>query len=190
MSFEYLTNIPLEQAKKDYLALLRENGFCPQTETVAVQHAYGRVTSRAVYANINAPHYAASAMDGIALHARDSFGATETTPVILREDQYVVVDTGDPVPEGCDAVIMVEELVKNDDGSVTIHAAAAPWQHIRQIGEDICAGEMILPGYTEVTPAAIGAMIAGGVTELEVIRRPVVAIIPTGDEIIPPCADP
>ena len=107
MSFEYLTNIPLEQAKKDYLALLRENGFCPQTETVAVQHAYGRVTSRAVYANINAPHYAASAMDGIALHARDSFDATETTPVILREDQYVVVDTGDPVPEGCDAVIMV-----------------------------------------------------------------------------------
>ena len=72
MSFEYLTNIPLEQAKKDYLALLRENGFSPQTETVAVQHAYGRVTSRAVYANINAPHYAASAMDGIALHARDS----------------------------------------------------------------------------------------------------------------------
>ena len=129
-------------------------------------------------------------MDGIALHARDSFGATETTPVTLREDQYVVVDTGDPVPEGCDAVIMVEELVKNDDGSVTIHAAAAPWQHIRQIGEDICAGEMILPGYTEVTPAAIGAMIAGGVTELEVIRRPVVAIIPTGDEIIPPCTDP
>ena len=190
MSFEYLTNIPLEQAKKDYLALLRENGFGPQTETVAVQHAYGRVTSRAVYANINAPHYAASAMDGIALHARDSFGATETTPVILREDQYVVVDTGDPVPEGCDAVIMVEDIVKNDDGSVTIHAAAAPWQHIRQIGEDICAGEMILPGYTEVTPAAIGAMIAGGVTELEVIRRPVVAIIPTGDEIIPPCADP
>ena len=190
MGFEYLTNIPLEQAKKEYLWKLRENGFSMQVETVPVQEACGRITSRAVYASINAPHYAASAMDGIALLARDSFGATETTPVTLSGDQFAVVDTGDPIPEGCDAVIMVEDLVKNDDGSVTIHAAAAPWQHIRQIGEDICAGEMILPSFMEITPAAIGGMIAGGVLEAEVIRKPIVGIIPTGDEIIPPCADP
>ena len=136
-----------------------------QLETVSVQDSYGRITSRAVYANINAPHYAASAMDGVALRAKDSFGATETTPVTLAEDQFIVVDTGDPIPENCDAVIMVEDIVKNDDGSITIHAAAAPWQHIRQIGEDICAGEMILPSFMEITPAAIGAMIAGGVLE-------------------------
>jgi len=190
MGFEYLTNVPLEQAKREYLELLIQNGFSGRRETIPVQDAYGRITAGAVYARINAPHYAASAMDGIALQARDSFGATETTPVTLSPEQFTVVDTGDPIPEGRDAVIMVEELVKNADGSVTIHAAAAPWQHIRQIGEDICAGEMILPGYMEVTPAAIGAMIAGGVLELEVIRRPVIGIIPTGDEIIPPCADP
>lgn len=190
MGFEYLTNVPLEQAKKEYLALLLHNGFAGQTETVTVQEAYGRMTARAVYANINAPHYAASAMDGVAMQAKDSFGATETTPVTLTQAQYVVVDTGDPIPESCDAVIMVEDIVKNEDGSITIHAPAAPWQHIRQIGEDVCAGEMILPGYMEVTPAAIGAMIAGGVRELTVIRRPVVGIIPTGDEIVPPCADP
>ena len=190
MGFEYLTNVPPEQAKREYLRKLRDNGFSACFETVPVQDAFGRLTSRAVYAHLNAPHYAASAMDGIALHARDSFGATETTPVTLSKGQFAVVDTGDPIPEGCDAVIMVEDLVKNDDGSVTIHAAAAPWQHIRQIGEDICAGEMILPSFMEVTPAAIGAMIAGGVLELEVIRKLVVGIIPTGDEIIPPCADP
>ena len=146
MGFEYLTNVPLDQAKKEYLAFLKERGFAGQTETIPVQEAYGRMTARAVYARINAPHYAASAMDGVALHARDSFGATETTPVTLKEGQFTVVDTGDPVPEGCDAVIMVEDIVRNDDGSITIHASAAPWQHIRQIGEDICAGEMILPG--------------------------------------------
>ena len=140
MGFEYLTNVPLEQAKKEYLLTLQDKGFDTQFETVSVQESYGRITSRAVYARINAPHYAASAMDGVALRARDSFGATETTPVTLREDQFVVVDTGDAIPEGCDAVIMVEDIVKNDDGSITIHAAAAPWQHIRQIGEDICAG--------------------------------------------------
>ena len=190
MAFAYLTNVPLEQARKDYLAALAEQGFGARTERIRVQDAFGRVTARAVYAHINAPHYACSAMDGIALCARDSFGATETTPVTLRKGQYTVVDTGDAIPEGCDAVIMVEELVKNDDGSVTIHAPAAPWQHIRQIGEDICAGEMILPGFMEVTPAAIGAMIAGGVPDLEVLARPVVGIIPTGDEIVPPCADP
>ncbi|MBQ3756070.1 MAG: molybdopterin biosynthesis protein [Oscillospiraceae bacterium] len=190
MAFTYLTNVPLEQAKKDYLRVLAEQGFSARTERIRVQDAFGRITAKAVYAHINAPHYACSAMDGIALFAKDSFGATETTPVTLREGQFTVVDTGDPIPEGCDAVIMVEEIVRNEDGSVTIHAPAAPWQHIRQIGEDVCAGEMILPGLMEITPAAIGAMIAGGVLEVEVLAKPVVGIIPTGDEIVPPCSDP
>lgn len=190
MGFEYLTNVPLDEARGEYLARLQENGFAGQTEMVSVQNAFGRITARAVYAAICAPHYAASAMDGIAVHAKDTFGATETTPVRLTPQQYMVVDTGDPVPENCDAVIMVEDIVRGEDESVTIYAAAAPWQHIRQIGEDICAGEMILASYMEVTPAAIGAMIAGGVLEIEVIKKPVIGIIPTGDEIVAPCADP
>ena len=190
MGFEYLTNVPLQQAQAEYLKLLEEHGFGPKTEVIAVDDACGRVAARAVYAHICAPHYAASAMDGVAVNARDTFGATETTPVVLQPEQYIVLDTGDPIPEGMDAVIMVEDIVKNDDGSITIHAAAAPWQHIRQIGEDVCAGEMILPSHMAVTPAAIGAMIAGGVLEIEVIRKPVVGIIPTGDEIVPPCTDP
>ncbi|MBR0353183.1 MAG: molybdopterin biosynthesis protein [Oscillospiraceae bacterium] len=190
MGFSYLTNVPLEQARAEYLTKLLEKGFSAENETVPVSGACGRITSRAVYAKSNAPHYAASAMDGIAIAARDSFGATETTPVTLPPDRFTQVDTGDPVPAGCDAVIMAEDLVFSEDGAVTLHTSAAPWQHIRQIGEDICAGEMILPSFTEVTPAAIGALIAGGVTELEVIRRPLVGIIPTGDEIVPPCADP
>ena len=190
MGFEYLTNVPLEQARADYRKLLKEQGFGPRTEVIPVYEACGRVTARAVYAHICAPHYAASAMDGVAVCARDTFGATETTPVTLQKEQYIVLDTGDPVPEDWDAVIMVEDIVKNEDGSITIHAAAAPWQHIRQLGEDVCAGEMILPSHMTVSPSAIGAMIAGGVLEIEVIAKPVVGIIPTGDEIIPPCTDP
>ena len=190
MGFEYLTNVPLIQAREDYLALLQSHGFGPKTEIIPVFESCGRVTARAVYAHICAPHYAASAMDGVAVNAKDTFGATETTPVTLSPEQFIVLDTGDPIPEDRDAVIMVEDIVKNADGSITIHAAAAPWQHIRQIGEDVCAGEMILPSHMTVSPAAIGAMIAGGVLEIEVIRKPVVGIIPTGDEIIPPCTDP
>ena len=190
MGFEYLTNVSLAKAKEDYVNLLVKNGFAAKTETIPVFEACGRVTAKAVYASICAPHYAASAMDGVAVRAKDTFGATETTPITLKTEQYTVLDTGDPVPDGCDAVIMVEDIVKNEDGSITIHEAAAPWQHIRQIGEDICAGEMILPSFVTVSPSAIGAMIAGGVLELEVIRKPLVGIIPTGDEIVSPCTDP
>jgi len=190
MGFEYLTNIPLEKARADYLNLLESHGFGPKTEVIPVFEACGRVTARAVYAHICAPHYAASAMDGVAVTAKDTFGATETTPITLNPGQFIVLDTGDPIPEDRDAVIMVEDIVKNEDGTITIHAAAAPWQHIRQIGEDICAGEMILPGHMAVSPSAIGAMIAGGVLEIEVICKPKVGIIPTGDEIISPCTDP
>ena len=190
MGFEYLTNIPLAKAREDYLNLLKSHGFGPKTEVIPVWDACGRVTAHAVYAYICAPHYAASAMDGVGVNAKDTFGATETTPITLNPGQFIVLDTGDPVPDDKDAVIMVEDVVKNEDGTITIHDAAAPWQHIRQIGEDICAGEMILPSHVAVSPSAIGAMIAGGVLEIEVIRKPLVGIIPTGDEIIPPCTNP
>ena len=190
MGFEYLTNVALDKAREEYIQWLSDKGFAPRTESIPVFEACGRVTAEAVYARICAPHYAASAMDGVAVDAKSTFGATETTPITLSAEQFTVLDTGDPIPEGCDAVIMVEEIVKNDDGSITIHDAAAPWQHIRQIGEDICAGEMILPGHVAVSPSAIGAMIAGGVLELQVLCRPLVGIIPTGDEIVPPCTDP
>ena len=190
MAFQYLTNVSLEQAKNEYLELLIKNGMGGVPGKISVQEACGRTTAGAVYAHICAPHYHASAMDGIAVNAASTFGATQTTPVTLAADQYVVVDTGDPVPENCDAVIMVEDVVKEENGSVRLYDAAAPWQHIRQIGEDICAGEMILPAYTTVSPSAIGALLAGGVMEIEVLRKPVVGIIPTGDEIILPTSDP
>ena len=190
MAFSYLTNVPLEQAKKDYREFLKERNFSPKTETIPVQDSCGRMVSRAVYARINAPHYAASAMDGIAVSAKSTFGATETTPVTLTSGQYIMLDTGDPVPGCYDAVIMIEDIVAGSDGTITVYAPAAPWQHIRQIGEDICAGEMILPGFTQITPSAVGALIAGGVTLVEVFARPVVGIIPTGDEIVSPCSDP
>ena len=129
-------------------------------------------------------------MDGIALAAKATFGASETTPVTLGPDQFTVVDTGDPIPDGCDAIVMVEDIVGQEDGGVRLYAPAAPWQNIRQVGEDICAGEMILASHLPISPAAIGSMLAGGVLEVEVLRRPVVGIIPTGDEIVPPTADP
>lgn len=190
MAFQYLTNVPLERARREFRDALRCAGFGPEAETIPVRNACGRITAEPVYARICAPHYPACAMDGIALEARATFGATETTPVTLGAEAFTAVDTGDPVPEGCDAVVMAEDVVGQEDGSVRLHAAAVPWQHIRQIGEDICAGEMILASHVEISPSAMGAMLAAGVLEAAVLRRPVVGIIPTGDEVVPPTASP
>ncbi len=190
MAFQYLTNVPLERARREFRDALRCAGFGPEAETIPVRDACGRITAEPVYARICAPHYPASAMDGIALEARATFGATETTPVTLGAEAFTAVDTGDPMPEGCDAVVMAEDVVGQEDGSVRLHAAAVPWQHIRQIGEDICAGEMILASHVEISPSAMGAMLAAGVLEAAVLRRPVVGIIPTGDEVVPPTASP
>ena len=190
MAFQYLTNVSLAQAREEYLQLLKKNGLHSHTEEISVSEACGRITSEAVYAHICAPHYHASAMDGIAVMASTTFGATETTPIHLTSEQYTFVDTGDPLPENYDAVIMVEDIVKEENGTVRIYHAATPWQHIRQIGEDICAGEMILPSYTTISPSAIGALLAGGILKISVIKKPIIGIIPTGDEIIPPTSDP
>ena len=189
MKYEYLTNEPLDNAVNEYITVLVNNGLKPQVETVPVFEACGRVTASAVYAHICAPHYNASAMDGIALMANITFGATETTPVRLHEGDFVQVDTGDPMPEGTDSVVMIEDVVR-DGEDVLLYTAAVPWQHVRQIGEDVCAGDMILPSYTEIKPAALGAMLAGGVLTVDVVKPPIIGIIPTGDEIVPPCTDP
>lgn len=190
MAYQYLTNTPLETAVEEYLSVLEDLGMKYKTQQISVSEACGKITSKAVYAKICAPHYNACAMDGIALKASSTFGATETTPVAIQKEDFIFVDTGDPLPKEFDCVVMIEDVTKGDNGSVVLHSCAVPWQHIRQIGEDICAGDMILPSFTQVTPAAMGAMLAGGVMSLSVVKPPVVGIIPTGDEIISPSENP
>ena len=181
--YEYLSNTQLGEALRQYLAFLESRGLNSRTEEVPVTDALGRVSACAAYARRSSPHYTACAMDGIAVLAKCTFGATQTTPVSLREGEFVRVDTGDPLPQGCDAVIMIEDCVEEADG-VVLRSAAAPWQHVRQIGEDLSAGDMILPSYIEIEPALIGALLAGGVQKIGVLAKPRVAIIPTGDEIV------
>lgn len=198
MAFDYLSNEPLDKALEGFLKALEEHGFAPRIEMVPVGEALGRITAEPLYAAISAPHYHACAMDGIALAANVTFGATATTPVIVQPEDYVVVDTGDPVPDGCDAVVMIEDVVYEEGSSiddlgtcpVILHAAIAPWGNVRQIGEDICAGEMLLTSNVRIEPAAMGAMLAAGVQQVAVIAKPRVGVIPTGDEVVAPSANP
>lgn len=198
MSFEYLSNATLEEAVEGFLAQLEGRGFAPRAEWVPTGEALGRITAAPLYAAISAPHYHACAMDGIALAASVTFGATATTPVVVQPEDYVVVDTGDPLPEECDAVVMIEDVVFAEGNTiddlgkcpVTLFSASAPWSNVRQIGEDICAGEMLLTSNVRIEPAAMGAMLAAGVQEVSVIARPRIGIIPTGDEVVAPSANP
>ena len=180
----YLKTIPVEEAREKYFTRVSEI-IKPASETIPVIDSLDRITKSAVYARYSSPLFNASAMDGIAVRAEDTKGASETTPVLLKEDQYVVVDTGDPIHNPFDAVIMAEDIVETDEG-VRITASAAPWQHIRPIGEDIVAGEMILPRNHKIRAIDIGVLLSAGILDIEVIKRPEVAVFPTGTEIIEP----
>ena len=190
MKHNYLNNVPLDEAKKKYIEHLKNVGFSGTTEFVSVTNACGRTIKNAAYAIICSPHYNASAMDGVAVKAEITFSASERTPVKLTPSDYTVVDTGDPLPDDCDAVIMIEDLIGGEDGAYEIIKAHHPWQNVRQVGEDICMGDMIAPSGTVLTPSICGALLAGGITEIEVIKTPVVGIIPTGDEIVAPTSNP
>lgn len=155
-------------------------------ERIAVTSSLGRITSEPISALISSPFFNASAMDGYAVRFTDTFGASETTPKRLKINSGAVyVDTGDPMPDGFNAVIMIEDVNKAD-GSIEIISPATPWQNVRPIGEDIVSTELIAPVNHKIRPVDIGALLAGGHTEINVRRRPVVAVIPTGDEIVEP----
>ena len=113
MGFEYLTNVPLGRAREEYLALLCSHGYGPKTEVIPVWDACGRVTAHAVYATICAPHYAASAMDGVAVNAKDTFGATETTPITLAgADGYFCIDRDcEGLPRGAEIQVTISQGV-------------------------------------------------------------------------------
>lgn len=189
----FVDNRPWQEALEEYLKVLRGVGALNPApgEKVPTRAALGRVTAEAVYAVISSPHYAGAAMDGLAVRAENTFGASESAPRKLRLGQEaVVVDTGDPLPEGFNAVIMIEEVNFPEEGLAEIQSPAVPWQHVRLPGEDITAGEMLLPVNHVLRPFDLGILLAAGITEVLVRSRPRVAILPTGSELVPPNSHP
>ena len=188
----YLSDRPLEEALQGYLDMLRSSGALKpgKSEKIPVQDSCGRVTSAPVFAIHSSPHYHASAMDGIAVRSADTFGASEKTPKRMNLGlDSVMVDTGDPLPEGFDAVVMIEDIHWVAQDQFEIITAATPWQHVRVIGEDIVATEMILSASQRIRPIDIGGMLAGGVIEVNVHPQPKVGLIPTGTELVEPGTD-
>ncbi len=187
----YLENTPLAEALKLWEEKIASEGIGPLGgEPVPVQDSLGRITSGAVFARLSSPFYHSSAMDGYAVRFAATFGASESVPKKLKAGQEAVyVDTGDPLPDGFNAVIMIEDVNVDDQGDIEIIKPASPWQHVRVIGEDIVSTELIAPENHRMRPVDIGAVISGGHVEINVRRRPKVAIIPTGSEIVEPGTD-
>lgn len=181
---KYLSNIPLQEGIEKYCEFLDINKV-RDTEYIDVEKSLNRMSSEAIYANLSAPFYNCSAMDGIAVKAESTFLANEQNMITLEESKdYIVVDTGDPIPKEFDAVIMVEDLLEKEDNSVKIIKPAIPWQHIRCLGEDVVEKEMIIPSFHTIRPQDIGSMISGKIDKIQAFKEFKVGIIPTGTELI------
>ncbi len=184
----YVTNQPLAEARQAWQEALEKIGFFrrrPQ-ETIRVEQALGRLTAAPVFALHSSPSYPAAAMDGIALFFGDLSTASESNPVILGPDRFLRVNTGNAIADRFNAVVMNEDIHWLEDGRVELTSPAPPWQHVRTVGEDIVATELIIPEGQAIRPIDIGAMLAAGVVEVAVRRPPRVVIIPTGSELIDP----
>lgn len=154
-------------------------------EVIPTDLALDRITSRPIFAKFSSPTHHCAAMDGICVRAEKTFGAREGFPVQLKKGKdFLYVNTGDPLPQGFDAVIMIEDVQEIDQNTVSIEKSAYPYQHVRKVGEDIVATELILPVNHKITPYDIGALLSGGIFEVYVKEKIKISIIPTGDEIL------
>ncbi len=158
-----------------------------KTETIPVIRSVGRVTAEPIFAKISSPPFHCAAMDGIAVKAESTYGATEESPKsLLINKEALFINTGNPLPPEMDAVIMIEDVHLIDSERLEIREAAYPWQHVRAIGEDMIATEMVFPENHEIVPYDLGALLACGHQQIKVRKKPRILIIPTGSELLEP----
>jgi putative molybdopterin biosynthesis protein len=196
----YLHDIPLPQAQARFQQALQDADLWRVLGAVSIpldENALGRITAEPIWAKVSSPHYHASAMDGFAVRAVATNGALPSKPLTLQigpDAEYM--DTGDPLPGWANAVIPIENVESLDEhGNVTkeirdpfsirIRASIAPWSHVRPLGEDIVATQLVLPAGHTLRPVDLGAIAAAGHFEIKVARKPRVAILPTGTELVP-----
>ena len=191
----FIRDVPAVQALDAWQAARADAG-CPirlDAERLGLAEAIGRVTAEPVWARRSSPAFDSAGMDGVAVRSVDTVGASPSTPITLTD--FDVIDTGDPMPQGRDAVVMREHVhligpAPDSTAAAELVAAAVPYQHVRSIGEDVAAGELLLPQGHRLRAVDVAAIAAAGITEVLVRRRPVVAVLPTGDEIRPLGCEP
>lgn len=189
----YLKTTPVEKAGEKYMRALETAGCLkPQTEIIDTYESLDRITAEAIYAKCCSPLFNGAAMDGIAVKSAETIGASEERPLTLEQGRdYKIIDTGDPIKSPFDAVVMAEDVIEESGSDRVMITRSVPgWQHVRPIGEDIAAGEMLLPSHHTIRSVDIGVLLAGGILEVKSFKKPQVSIIPTGTEIIMPHENP
>ena len=191
----YLHDIPLSEAWERFIQALNKSGLWGpiESEAIALDQALGRVTAEPVWARRSSPGYHSAAMDGYAIAAASSDMASDRNPVVIPiGDPAVYVDTGDPLPLGCDSVVPIEEVepvgpIREGRAreAIRLRQSIAPWSHVRPMGEDMVATELVLPSGHTLRPVDLGAVAGCGHSQVLVRRRPRVAIVPTGTELVP-----
>ncbi len=188
----FLQDVPLQEARSRFEQALRDAGLWEplEPEDIPLDQALGRISAEPIWAQISSPHYHASAMDGYALRAAETEGASDRNHVeLIVGPQTQYVDTGDPLPEWADSVIPIEDLEvlsdtpKPQEKSIRLMAPISPWSNVRLLGEDMVATELVIPSGHELRPVDLGAIAASGYDHVQVWRKPRVAIIPTGTEL-------
>ena len=188
----FLQDVPLQEARSRFEQALRDADLWEplEPESIPLDQALGRISAEPIWAQISSPHYHASAMDGYALQAAETEGASDRNPVeLIVGPQAQYVDTGDPLPEWADSVIPIEDLEvlsdtpKPQEKSIRLMAPTSPWSNVRLLGEDMVATELVIPSGHELRPVDLGAIAASGYDHVQVWRKPRVAIIPTGTEL-------
>lgn len=178
MVTRYLSVIPLDQLR---LLLAREFPSVTSPVSIPLEQAAGRITAEPIFAKYSVPEIHVSAMDGIAVLSSETRGASEQHPVTLSHAARV--NTGNVVPAGFDAVIMIED-VWEEGGSSVIRKAAAPWQHVRPAGEDLAESEMVMPRSHRIRAHEVGGLATYGITEVTTITVRI-GLVPTGSELVP-----
>ena len=179
----YLAMKSVEEAREIFLSKFGD--MKAGVEQISAEESLGRVTAEPIFAKISTPTYHSAAMDGVAVRAEGTYGTTERNPKTLTVGEDAIwINTGQAIPQGFNAVIMVEKLHEIDTEHLEIRAPAYPWQHVRKVGEDIVATQLLLPQNHRIRPYDVGAMVSAGVFSLKVWQRPKAVIIPTGSELV------
>ena len=179
----YLQKKTLEDARKTVIEAFAEKS--PGKQWISTLDGAGRVLAEPVFAAVSSPNFHAAAMDGVAVKAANTFGAAETRPLNLQLGETAFpVNTGHIIPEGTDAVIMIEQINWVENDWIEIEAPVYPWQNVRKMGEDIVATELVFPRNHKITPHCLGAIITAGISSVCVWKKPKVLILPTGSELV------
>lgn len=197
-TLELFNVITVEQAKKIVSGFFET---CQDIEKVSIFDCLGRVVSKDIIANFNVPHFKRSTVDGYAICSKDAYGASEAIPSIMnliddiemgeevgssiqKAGDCFYVPTGGMIPDGADAVVMIEHTNKMDDRTILINSEVAPGDNIVTIGEDVSKGEVVIKKGTKLRPYEIGVLSGIGCSDIDVFKRPKIAVISTGDEIV------